>query len=335
MPDFKNFFSPDSFLPERSKSHIPVMLKEVLHYLAPQDGKTYVDATFGEGGYSEAILEQGQTHVFGVDRDPQAHVSAQFLKKKFPDRFEFLAGNFADLEMLFQKKDFPPIEGIVFDLGVSSPQLDQPGRGFSFQKEGPLDMRMEQEGLSAREVINTFSEKDLADIFYYYGDETKSRKVAHFIVKARGTQEIQTTLDLANIIHSALGRRVGKIDSATRVFQALRIYVNDELGALEKGLKAALKLLNPGGHLVVVTFHSLEDRIVKDFFKKHSQKQEKYSALSSSHNPSQDFSPSLILLTRRVVHPDAHEISQNPRSRSAKLRAVLKIEDPLLMREEI
>ena len=326
MPDFEKDLSQDYNVKNEEKSHIPVMMREVLHYLAPQNGKTYVDATFGGGGYSEGILKEEKTHVFAIDRDPQAQIPARLLAEKFPDRFQFMVGNFAEMETLLQEKGISHVQGIVFDLGVSSPQIDCAERGFSFQKEGPLDMRMGEGGLSAAEVVNTFSEADLADIFYYYGDETKSRKVAHFIVKSRVYKEIRTTFDLSEIIHSVLGRRSGKIDSATRVFQALRIYINDELGALEKGLEASLKVLSPGGHLVVVTFHSLEDRIVKNFFKKHSENQEEFVSPYYKDQETSHSLPPLILLTRRVVHPNSQEISQNPRSRSAKLRAVLRTE---------
>lgn len=338
MPDLKKNIPQDQGAEDKGKIHVPVMLGEVLRYLALQDGKIYVDATFGGGGYSEAILKKGKTRVIAIDRDPEAQVPARVLKERFPERFQFLKGNFGEMETLLLEKGISQVQGIVFDLGVSSPQIDRAERGFSFQKEGPLDMRMGKKGLTAAEVINTFSEADLADIFYYYGDETKSRKVARFIVKSRLNREICTTFELVEIIHSVLGRKSGKIDSATRVFQALRIYINDELGELEKGLDASLKLLIPGGHLIVVTFHSLEDRIVKNFFKKHSEKHEEFQSpysQAATERITQDRLPALILLTRRVVHPDPQEVSQNPRSRSAKLRAVVKTESPLQIMERV
>ena len=288
-----------------------------------------MDGTFGLGGYSTAILKKEKTHVVAIDRDSEAECLAKDLEKKFEGRFQFIKGNFSEIETIVPLGENSKVHGVVFDLGVSSPQIDNAERGFSFQKEGPLDMRMERSGFSASDVVNTASEEMLADIFYHYGDETKSHRIARAILKSRLKSPLKTTSDLVQVIHSVMGAKSGKIDSATRAFQALRIYVNDEIGSLKKGLEGALKILEPGGRLIVVTFHSLEDRIVKEFFNKHSGKlRNSYSrhAPPPLEEPSQ---PLLHLLTQKAIGPQESEIFQNPRARSAKLRAALRAMIPL------
>lgn len=311
------------------KIHIPVMKEEVLRFLSPEKNKTYVDGTFGVGGYSEAILERTPCKVIAFDCDPDAEKYAKILKEKFQERFQFIQGNFSQMEPSLRQRGISEVQGVVFDLGVSSPQIDQGERGFSFQKEGPLDMRMSRQGSSAADAVNTLSESMLADIFYYYGDETKSRRVSRAILKYRAEKLFQTTQDLAQVVHSVLGQKSGKIDSATRVFQALRIYVNDELGSLKKGLEGTLKILASGGRLVVVTFHSLEDRIVKEFLNINSGKNTQSWSRHSPLPPQKSEGPSLELLTRKAVVPSSLEVLQNPRSRSAKLRAALRLSFPL------
>lgn len=306
------------------QKHIPVMISEVLSFLNPQENEIYVDGTFGLGGYSAAILKKINTRVIGIDRDKEAVCFAKDLEEKFKGRFQFIKGNFSEVDRLLSQKEILEVQGIVFDLGVSSPQIDSAERGFSFQKEGPLDMRMESSGLSAFDVVNKASEEMLADIFYHYGDEKKSYRIARAILNARLQNPIETTSDLVRIIHQVMGEKSGKIDSATRVFQALRIYVNDEIGSLKKGLEGALKVLSPGGRLIVVTFHSLEDRIVKEFFNNHTGRLKnsysRYSPLPLENSEQ----PMLRLLTPKALKPQEAEIFQNPRARSAKLRAALR-----------
>ncbi|NBO18118.1 MAG: 16S rRNA (cytosine(1402)-N(4))-methyltransferase RsmH [Proteobacteria bacterium] len=246
-------------------AHMPVMLHEMLDWLMPLDGGVYVDGTFGAGGYSRAILSAADCKVFAIDRDPTTRAFAEKLEAEYPDRFVWLLGNFSDMCSLVAMHGVREVNGIVLDLGVSSMQLDQPGRGFSFQKEGPLDMRMGADGMNAADVVNGASEGELADILHYYGEEKAARRIAAAIVRERDMQPITGTKQLAEIIAEAVGGRHGKTDPATRSFQGLRIYVNREFESLERGLESAESLLAPGGRLVVVSFHSLEDRIVKRF----------------------------------------------------------------------
>ena len=253
---------------ETRQKHIPVMLDEVLENLKPAAGKVYVDATFGNGGYTKAILEKASCKVIALDRDPNVKSRAEELKKEFGDRFEFRAGQFGNFAELVSEE----INGAVFDIGVSSMQLDQAERGFSFSKEAPLDMRMSCTGTSAADLVNNLPEKELADLIYKYGEEKKSRQIASRIAERRKTKKITTTTELAEIIYSVIHKSPNSIDPATRTFQALRIAVNNELQELENGLKGALLRLVPGGRLVVVSFHSLEDRIVKTFFNENSGK---------------------------------------------------------------
>lgn len=281
--------------------HIPVLLNEVIHYLAPKDNAVYIDATFGGGGYSRAILNAANCRVIGFDRDPDAVLRAHEFAKEFPGRFEIIHAPFSHMNDYITD----PVDGVVFDYGVSSFQLDEADRGFSFRQDGPLDMRMSKEGQSVEEVVNTFSERDLADIIYHYGDETQSRSIARAIVKARSEYRLTTTLQLAEIIRRIVRRKDG-IDPATKSFQALRIYVNNELIEIDETLNKTLPILRDGAKLVAVTFHSLEDRIVKNFMRKSAQG---------------EAGGRLHIETRQPVTPTDAELQMNPRARSAKLRA--------------
>lgn len=306
--------------------HQPVMLDEVISTLAPKVDGYYIDATFGNGGYSRAILEAAPCHLMAIDQDPDAIERGQSLVTEFAPRFTLAHGRFSQMkDLVHDAQDNQMqkgLDGIVFDLGVCSTQLDQAERGFSFQKDGPLDMRMSQEGRDASEVVNHASEKDIADILYNYGDERASRRIARAIVKARTEAPITRTLQLADIIRSVMPRpKPGQSDSATRSFQALRIYINQEVAEIEEALEAAQALLKPEGVLVVVTFHSLEDRIVKQFMAKRGGK----VARPSRHLPEVEEAPQYFtILHRKPLLPRANEIEHNPRSRSAKLRAATR-----------
>lgn len=301
--------------------HIPVLLSEVLTALGPEDGDTIIDGTFGAGGYSRAILEAAECRVIAIDRDAEALSNAPALVSDFPGRFELLLGRYSEMESLAAANGVETVDGVVLDIGVSSMQLDQPERGFSFAKDGPLDMRMGQDGPSAADVVNTLEEEQLAEIIYVFGEERRSRAIAKAIVRARAEAPIARTGTLATIVAGVLGRgRDNAKHPATRTFQALRLYVNAELEELAEGLSAAERLLKPGGRLVVVTFHSLEDRIVKRFFASRSGPPQK----GSRHLPDSDgkeFLPSFQLLNRRPVEPSEEEVRTNPRARSARLRA--------------
>lgn len=300
--------------------HIPVMLGEVLQHLQPENGKIYIDATFGNGGYTSAILERADCKVIAIDRDPNVLPRVEEFRKIYKDRFEFRAGPFSDIERLIDTA----VDGAVFDIGVSSMQLDEAQRGFSFSKEAPLDMRMSCEGISAADIVNTYSEEDLANLIYQYGEERFSRKIARKIIQTRQEKPIQTTSELAQIIYSVLHKKSGQIDPATRTFQALRIAVNDELGQLEEGLRAASQKLKAGGRLVVVDFHSLEDRIVKKFFKENSGKKIHVSRYAAQQTQNTNF---LFSEVSGAIAPQISECTQNPRARSAKLRFAIKAEE--------
>lgn len=297
--------------------HYPVMLDEVLENLNPEDGKVYVDATFGNGGYTQAILEKAKCKVIALDRDPGVKARADELAQEFGNRFEFRAGQFGDFATLVQE----PIDGVVFDIGVSSMQLDEAERGFSFSKEASLDMRMSQSGVSAADLVNTLKEEDLANLIYQFGEERKSRWIAKKIVEARKLKPITTTKELADIIYSVIHRTPNSIDPATRTFQALRIAVNNELDELEKALAGAALRLKTQGRLIVVDFHSLEDRIVKNFFKEQSGKTSNVSRYLPvvSNNNNVVFSE-----CSKAIVPSQKEIALNSRSRSAKLRYAIK-----------
>jgi 16S rRNA (cytosine1402-N4)-methyltransferase len=280
--------------------HTPVLLAEVVAQLQPRGGAIYVDATVGGGGHAAEILRAAgpDSRLIGLDWDDEALAASRERLDEWRTRVQLVRANFGELEQALMSVGVTVVDGIVFDLGVSSRQFDEPSRGFSFQREGPLDMRMDRTtGLSARDVVNTAREADLADIFFRYGEEHRSRSIAKRIVAAR---PIETTTQLADLV----GPRRGKIHPATRVFQALRIYVNDELENLKRGLLAGTRLLSTGGRMAVISFHSLEDRIVKRYFRE---------------------TPELRAITRKPVIATEEEMERNPRARSAKLRVAEKI----------
>lgn len=308
--------------------HIPVMLPEVLQAMQPKDGEIYVDGTFGAGGYSRALLESSKCKVYAIDRDPNVATMAQKLAAAFPNRFFWIAGNFSDMIELLAGRGITSVNGVVLDIGVSSMQIDNPQRGFSFRTDGPLDMRMSADGQTAADLINKSSEEELADIIYYYGEERKARQIARALVNARTEEPIICTKQLADIVRRVTGRSKDGIDPSTRTFQALRIRVNNELGELEQALKAAERLLHEGGRLVVVTFHSLEDRIVKQFFQSRSGETRGGSRhlphIGATHKATADHLPAFFLKGRKPVLPTSSETLANPRSRSAKLRFAIR-----------
>jgi 16S rRNA (cytosine1402-N4)-methyltransferase len=296
---------------EQNVPHVPVLLAEVLEALAPLPGSHIVDGTFGAGGYSRALLDAGAT-VTAIDRDPNVRPFADALASQFASRFKFVAGAFAELDQLITG----PVDGVVLDIGVSSMQLDEADRGFSFMRDGPLDMRMAGKGETAADLVNGLDETDLANLLFAYGEERKSRRIAHSIVAARAAQPIATTGELARLIEKSIGRRPGDAHPATRSFQALRIAVNDEFGQLVEGLFASERLLVEGGRLAVVTFHSLEDRIVKRFFDP-----DKGGPAQSRHLPQVVTEDRRWIDVAKAVKPSAAEMARNPRARSAILRA--------------
>lgn len=300
--------------------HKPVMIREVLEFLAPREGGVYVDATFGAGGYSEAILQAADCTVYAIDRDRTVEDSAARLKAKYGRKFEILYGNFAMLESMLKERGVEEVNGFVFDLGVSSMQLDRAERGFSFMKDGPLDMRMGDSGKTAADFVNNAGEEELADIIYNYGEERDSRRIAREIVKARAEAAITRTVQLADIVRRAVRSKPGGIHPATRSFQAIRIWVNDELSSLKAALAGAVRMLAAKGRMVVVSFHSLEDRIVKSFFREEAGQK----PAPSRYEPVLTWKteePRIFILTNRAVTPLEDEISENPRARSARLRA--------------
>lgn len=299
-------------------NHIPVMINEVIEALNPKVGEVHMDGTFGAGGYSEAILASG-AKLIAIDRDPSVKKYADRLSSIYKDKFEFINCNFADIS----EKEFE-LDGIVLDLGVSSMQLDTAERGFSFSHDGDLDMRMGNDGKSAKDFVNNAKEEEIARIIYEYGDEPYSRKIARRIVEARGRAPINTTFELADIVRRAINRKPGKIDLATKTFQAIRIWVNEELDSLSRFLDKALSLLKIGGRIVVVTFHSLEDRIVKSYFKQFISKKVARSKYSKEPLNSND---NYKLLYKKPLIPKDEEVRRNPRARSAKLRAAVKIKE--------
>ena len=303
--------------------HLPVMLNEVLEALAPHDGGLYLDGTFGAGGYSQGILDAADCRVIAIDRDPTAAARGRDMAAENAGRLVMVEGRFGDMEQLLAEAGEGPLDGVALDIGVSSMQIDEAERGFSFREDGPLDMRMGGGGPSAADVVNETEETALADVIYRYGEERQSRRIARAIVRARAETPITRTLQLAEIVRGAVkGAGAQAIDPATRTFQALRIYVNDELGELERGLAAAERLLAPEGRLVVVCFHSLEDRIVKTFLKERSGGEG-----TSRHLPQVEKKPaSLALLFKGAKKPREEEIRVNPRARSARLRAARKLD---------
>jgi 16S rRNA (cytosine1402-N4)-methyltransferase len=305
-------------------AHSSVLLDEAIASLAPRDGALYIDGTFGAGGYSRAILAASRCRVIALDRDPAAIERSSELSRDYPGRLTVIEGRFGDMEALLARLDVTAVAGIVLDLGVSSPQIDDPARGFSFRTDGPLDMRMGREGATAADLVNTLPESALANIIYIYGEERFARRVARAIVAARQNRPLTRTGELAQIVRAVVPTS-GGIDPATRTFQALRIEVNDELGELERALIAAERLLAPGGRLVIVSFHSLEDRRVKDFLRERSD----LAPRGSRHRPIAPTQlPSFRLLTRKPVTPSVMEIARNPRARSARLRAAERTAAP-------
>lgn len=302
--------------------HKPVMLAEMLDWLEPKDKGVYIDGTFGAGGYSRAILSAADCHVYAIDRDPSTKQFAERLEREFPGRFVWLLGNFADMCSLVSMHGVSSVDGIVLDLGVSSMQIDQANRGFSFKNDGPLDMRMSSEGPSAADVINQADEAELADIFYYYGEEKASRAIARAIVTARKETPITRTHQLAEIVRSVVGGKHQKSDPATRSFQGLRIHINQEFEALESGLKAAESLLAPGGKLVVVTFHSLEDRLVKRYYHSRCGRLGEESRHVPRHT--ETVLPHFFLPKPEKRIASDVETAENPRSRSATMRMMIK-----------
>jgi 16S rRNA (cytosine1402-N4)-methyltransferase len=304
--------------------HIPVLGRQAVEMLSPRDGGVYVDATFGAGGYSGAILDIAGTRVIGIDRDRTAIAGGFELVDRSDGRLTLVEDRFSNLAEVCAAHGVPSVDGVVMDVGVSSMQLDQPERGFSFRQGGPLDMRMGHDGPTAADVIAVASEADLAKIIYIFGEERYSRAVARAIVAARAEAPITTTRALAEIVSKVVWARPGEIHPATRTFQALRIFVNQELDELQLALSAAEQVLKPGGRLVVVSFHSLEDRIVKNFFSERGK-----TGGGSRHLPEMNqAAPSFVILTRRPVTADDAEIAANPRARSAKLRAAERTEAP-------
>jgi 16S rRNA (cytosine1402-N4)-methyltransferase len=298
------------------QDHISVLGPEAVAALTPRAGGIYVDATFGAGGYSRLILATPGTKVIGIDRDSTAIVGGRDLVAQADGRLTLVEDRFSHLADICTAQDIEAVDGVAMDVGVSSMQLDHASRGFSFRLDGPLDMRMGGEGPTAADVIANAAERDLADIIYIFGEERHSRGVARAIVAARKQQPITTTRALADIVARVVRGKPGEIHPATRTFQALRILVNEELDELERALAAAERVLKPGGRLAVVSFHSLEDRIVKTFLATRSK-----SGGGSRHLPEvAQEAPSFTLLTRRPVVPGDHEIAANPRARSAKLR---------------
>lgn len=305
--------------------HQPVLLNEVLYYLNAEQEGTYIDSTFGAGGYSRAILESNKKNkLLAIDRDPNVQDLANKFKIEYPDRFYFVSNRFAKLPECLDLANIKQIDGIVFDLGVSSMQLDIGERGFSFAKTAALDMRMGDNNLSAYDVVNNFPEEDIADIIFKYGEERYARKIAKLISYQRNISPIETTTDLANIVKKAkpiLNHKL-KIHPATKTFQAIRIYVNQELEELKSALQISKQILKKGGRLVVVSFHSLEDKIVKNFIKSNSGMQSNLSR----YLPIRDNSKKIFeVLTKKIVKARQLELEQNPRSRSAILRAVRRI----------
>ncbi len=301
--------------------HVPVLLEPLLAAVSPVSGR-WLDGTFGAGGYARGLLAAGAGLVIGVDRDPLALRMAEPMLAEFAGRLQVVEGTFSDLA----SHAGGLLDGVVLDLGVSSMQIDQAERGFSFQKDGPLDMRMSGQGETAADLVNTASEETLADILYHYGEERMSRRIARAIVAARATEPVRTTLRLAEIVTSCLPRpKPGQAHPATRSFQAIRIYINAEFAELEQGLAGAEAVLKPGGFLAVVTFHSLEDRIVKRFLQLRSGGE----AQSNRYAPARvEDAARFEVLTKRAVTADADELARNPRSRSAKLRVGRRTDAP-------
>lgn len=302
---------------QSKKEHISVMLNEVLNYLKPKNGDVILDGTFGAGGYTRAILESCNCKVIGTDRDETVLKFVDGVKNDFKDRFEFYNVKFSEIKNVVEENS---LDAIVLDLGVSSMQLDNGNRGFSFNKEAPLTMTMGRNNITAYDVVNNYDEKNIADIIYNFGEEVKSRAIAKKIIEYRKNKAIETTTELADIVRSCFPNKYTKIDFATKTFQAIRIFVNDELKELETILNDSVKLLKSGGRLVVVSFHSLEDRIVKDFLNNNGDckllKVNKYKEVQKE--------TLFKVLTKKPVIVSSVEVDKNRRARSAKLRGAVR-----------
>ncbi|MCB2014388.1 MAG: 16S rRNA (cytosine(1402)-N(4))-methyltransferase RsmH [Sphingobium sp.] len=308
-----------SAAPQTVAPHVPVLLNEVMHALAIRPGEKHADGTYGAGGYSRAMAARG-AHVIAIDRDPDAIAEGRARITRDGDDIILVEGPFSAMQSLLEQVDVPQVDGVALDIGVSSMQLDRAERGFSFQADGPLDMRMSQSGMTAADFVNTASEEEIADVLYRYGEEPRSRRVARAIVAAR---PLSRTSELANVVRRALGHKPhDKKDPATRAFQAIRIHLNGELDELERGLEAAESVLAPGGRLAVVTFHSLEDRIVKNFLRRRSGG----DAGGSRHRPQvTPMERPAFAKPARAVRPSEEEIRLNPRARSATLRSAVRL----------
>ena len=310
--------------------HAPVMLAEMLEQLAPKDGDMIIDGTFGQGGYSDAILARAHCSVLGFDRDPYAAAAGQGLAAKYPNRFDLIEAKFSQIGAYVKQLSQNNIAGLVLDLGVSSPQLDQAERGFSFRFDGPLDMRMGRGGHSAAYIIANTSESDLADMIFHHGDERYARRIARAIVAARKATAITRTSQLAEIIRSIVPRSKDGIDPATRTFQALRIVVNDEMGELNQVLADSVQFLRPGGRLVVVSFHSTEDGAVKSFLKQFAAgggaNVSRHLPLHINQLAKSEPTLGLRALTKKPILPGDAETRRNPRARSARMRVAEKFD---------
>lgn len=306
-------------------SHVPVLLPEVLAALAPTEGDIILDGTFGGGGYAAAILEAAPCTVWAMDRDPEAIARGAALAARHPGRLHLIEGRFGEMAAHLAERGVVSLDGVVLDLGVSSFQIDEAERGFSFRADGPLDMRMERRGPSAADLVNTLPERELADLLFRFGEERFSRRIARNIVAAREAAPIETTFALVEIIRRSVPRDPSGLHPATRSFQALRIRVNDELGEIERALAAGIALLAPGGRIVVVSFHSLEDRLVKRAFLAAAGR----APGASRHDPQALRGPAgpagFQLLTPRSIRPSDAECASNPRARSAHLRALQRL----------
>lgn len=306
------------------------MCKEVIDYLNVVDGKVYFDGTFGQGGYSNKILEKSNCNVIASDRDKHAEKFASILKKKYKERFEYKTERFSKLDEIISFFNREKVDGITLDLGISNTQIEEAERGFSFNKNGPLDMRMgsqNQKDLTAEQIVNNYSEKELSEIFYKYGEEKNSFRISRKIVERRKLKKIKTTIELSEIINEIpIQKKNRKINPSTKVFQALRIFINKELEELEDCIEKSIQLLNSKSRLIIVSFHSLEDRIVKKIFRKHSgYSTENYKHLPEKIKQNREKKISLKVLTKKIIRPSFDEIKNNPRARSAKLRAAEKI----------
>ena len=308
--------------------HIPVLLEEAVNYLEVKDNHTYLDGTFGMGGYSSAILSAAKSKVIATDRDPEVKKYAKALENKEGNRFKFIQSRFSELDKHLSGAKTVKIDGgMVFDFGLSSMQINDPTRGFSFIVDGPLDMRMSSEGITAKEIVNNYKEKDLVNLIRENSDEKYAKQISRAICLERKNTPIENTTQLAKIVRRAQPKKSQKIDTATRTFQALRMVVNEEQSEIKKALEAAEKYLLPGARLVVVSFHSIEDRIVKKFLRLKSRPHNPSRHLPINNN---NFLPSFSLITRRVVVPSKQELIKNNKSRSARLRTAVRLKNKIL-----